>query len=125
MNNTSLGYLISAVLILGLTLRLTRFFVTDSLGRVFIDALPDNRVGQFIREMTDCLYCTSFWAAVFAVGTHAAASQLSLSWLWYGMAAPFAISWVAAHLGDRLGDGPNIEEDPEYDEAEEPDREAG
>ena len=56
----------------------------------------------------DCPFCVGFWlaalvlASLAVVGGPGADSLLAVVWRW--VAAVFALNWVAAHLGARLGD---------------------
>lgn len=109
MNATTLA-LLDALLMFLASARVTRFFVTDTLGRRIVDKLPRNTAGAFLRELTDCIYCTSFWVAAAAVATW----WFIPSPVWQLLAAPFALSWLVAHVGLRLGDAGYDEE--EHDE---------
>lgn len=95
-----LKLLLGILLILGATLRITRFFVTDELGQRLVNKLPKGRVKDFIIEMTDCIFCTSVWVSFAVVATWIV---LPDPYSFYVL-APFAVAWVTAHIGLRVGD---------------------
>jgi len=104
------------LLLLGLTLRLTRLVVADDLGAWYLrgpveiwaslyDYPGDLGWRTKIAQGLSCPFCVGFW-----IGAACALSLLLVGgpgdapdwWRW--IAGIFALNWVAAHLGSRAGD---------------------
>lgn len=106
-------WILDVVLLLGLTLRLSRLIVTDDIGDWWVKE-PVRRWAMRRKDPTkaldyadglDCPFCVGFWIAgltllsLFLVGGPGEAHDV---WRW--VSAWFALNWVAAHLGARAGD---------------------
>ena len=108
------------LLVLGLTLRLTRLVITDDLGQWWIqDPVRDwvirhaDPVGDFndygwrgkLQSGLDCPFCVGFWIGAGALASLALVGGPGEAHdVWRYIAGAFALNWVAAHLGSRLGD---------------------
>ena len=98
--------LLSTLLLLGLTLRLMRLVMVDEAGGMLrwpLVLLGSKLAGirgiDFVERFLSCPFCVGFWISV----------ATSWSWLafgdtlvWYAVALPFTVSWVAGHLAARL-----------------------
>ena len=113
------------LLVLGLTLRLTRFVITDTLGKWWIHDPLDRAMASYAGKVIEshansgnpgepptpwwwkyrvglnCPYCVGFWIS----------GAVALSYLlvgdtvaWRFVAGVFTLNWVASHVGARLGD---------------------
>lgn len=104
-------------LLLGLTLRLTRLVVTDQVGEYLVrrpaehvaaHVLHSGRTLAFTRALLSCPFCIGFWLGVAALATLAAVggpgAEGTAAVVWRYVAGAFALNWVAAHIGARLGD---------------------
>jgi len=115
--------IIGWLLIVGFTLRLTRFIITDSLGHWWIQDPIDRAMARYAdRKIAEaqqagtspedpwwwkyraglwCPYCVGFWVGVAVIASY-------LLWghteLWKVVAGAFTLNWVTAHVGARLGD---------------------
>jgi len=121
------------LLVLGLTLRLTRLIVTDDLGLWWVrgpasfwamrhdthqtvnaGALSEQIIVGWRSKLSvglSCPFCIGWWvgcavlASLAAVGGPGDAAEL---WRW--IAGAFSLNWIAAHIGSRLGDAGYAEE---------------
>lgn len=114
--------LIDVLLLLGMTLRLSRFVVADDLGGWWIrhpaeawarrnDPLGDaedledsGKRGRLVSGLF-CPFCVGFWLGVLSLVSLALAGGPgdTAEW-WRWVAGAFALNWVSAHLGARAGD---------------------
>lgn len=111
------------LLVLGLTLRLTRFIITDTLGQWWIQDPVDRAMARYAerkineskltgeapeepwwwkyRVGLNCPWCIGFWVGVAVVASY-------LLWghneWWRVVAAMFTLNWVVAHIATRVGD---------------------
>jgi hypothetical protein len=101
-----------AALIVGATLRLSRFVVTDDLGAILIRepiremALRRGTpMARRLAEGSECLFCAGQWVAfgVLASYTVAARRPATLA-AWRFIAAGLALNHLSAHVGLRLRD---------------------
>lgn len=107
----TLAIIANLILLLLVTLRGTRFLVTDDLGKKLTSFIP----GKFAKDLFSCIYCTSFWVATFAVLSWYLFYILNWLTLWQLLALPFALSWLAAHIGERVGDAGWLDYDDDDD----------
>lgn len=114
--------------------RLTRFVITDSMGKWWIKDPIDEAMDGYAREATeyalrtgtdvhepwwwkyreglDCAYCAGFWIGAGVLATHAAtARRPRLRRAWRFAAGAFALNYAAAHLGSALGDFDHANDD--------------
>lgn len=113
---------IDLLLLLGLTLRLTRFVVADDLGGWWIRhpaeawarRRDDNGVAEDLEDTGKrgrlvsglfCPFCVGFWLGVLALVSLALAGGPgdTAEW-WRWVAGALSLNWVSAHLGARAGD---------------------
>lgn len=117
------------LLVLGATMRLTRFIITDDLGSWLIKA-PARRWANYAEQVPDpaklwsedileeapdpdagwrskivsgldCPFCVGFWVGALVLLSYAIVGKTRL---WKFVAGVFSLNEVAAHLGSRLGD---------------------
>ncbi len=122
-------FALDLLLVLGFTMRLTRFALTDDLGewlfrrpayRLLLGH-PNARVHppysnwrEKAASGLDCPFCIGFWIGVAVlvslalVGGPADLSEAAVWWRW--IAGAFTLNLVAAHVGARLGDAGYDEE---------------
>lgn len=108
--------LIDLLLVLGLTLRLSRLVVTDDLGAMWIAEPAQEwatrrktvearkRAIRYVGGL-ECPFCVGFWLAGLALLTLLLAGgpgEAADAWRW--LAGWFTLNYVAAHIGARLGD---------------------
>lgn len=97
------------VLLVGLTLRLTRFVVADSLARWYLREPANRWAGwdpdyepashrQRLVSGLECQYCVGFWIAVLATASLAAAIAFDLLVPWRWVAGAFTLNYVVAHI---------------------------
>lgn len=114
--------LLDLLLVLGASLRLTRFVVTDDLGGWWIRDPAERwaRVndhygvaevitgtgwrGRLVSGLF-CPFCVGFWIGVLTLASLALAGGPgdTAEW-WRWVAGALSLNWVAAHLGARAGD---------------------
>ena len=105
--------LTTAALTAGATLRLTRLVVADDIGRWWL-AEPAYRAAlayhaqhgtapwwDRYRSGLDCPFCAGFWIALGATATGA---RWGHTRPWRLLAGALTLSYLAAHIGARLGD---------------------
>ena len=101
--------LLDAVLMVGLSARVTRLIVTDSIGIVFRvpvfvgyqTLLGKDRGARFAEGLLTCPFCIGFWIS----------GAVLLSWVQFGhtlvwqlAAGVFTLNYIQAHM-NRLADG--------------------
>lgn len=110
---SSLPFLLDIALLLLATMRVTRVLVTDDLGKwYFRDPVkrwrlrkPQSKLRARLHEGTDCGFCTGFhvgWLALLTL--FLAGGPGDASPVWRYIAGAFALNYIAAHIGSRLGD---------------------
>lgn len=97
--------LLDVVLLVGLTARLTRLAVVDSIAEgprilaVRIAGRMGDRPSRWTLALLTCPYCIGFWLSAVVVGTW-------LAWggtlAWQAVAGTFTLAYVAGHLVARL-----------------------
>lgn len=100
---TALLFLLDLAILLLSTLRLVRLVITDDIPFGSIRLLLGK--DRIERLGLDCPFCCGFWIGVLG---------LLVLWLvggpgdaadwWRYAAGAFALNWLAAHIGGRLGD---------------------
>lgn len=111
----TLLHLLDALLALGLTMRLTLLIVGDDLGLWWVRGpwatYAWNKEGQEfgwrskISDGLHCPFCVGFWIGVLvllSLWLAGGPGHAAEAWRW--VAAAFALNYVAAHIGARLGD---------------------
>lgn len=116
------------LLVLGATMRLTRFIITDELGSWLIKA-PARRWANYAEQVPDpqtwsettleeapdpdagwrskivsgldCPFCVGFWLGALVLLSYA---MFGKTRLWQFVAGVFSLNEIAAHAGSRLGD---------------------
>lgn len=114
--------------------RLTRFVITDSMGKWWIkDPIDEAMTGYSLeateyalrtgtaavepwwwkyREGLDCPFCVGFWLGSGVLAAHAAtAHRPRARKVWRFAAGAFALNYVTAHLGSALGDFDHANDD--------------
>lgn len=109
------------LLIVGATLRLTRLFIVDDLGKYLIRHPLEEWLihrlrprSYWLMEGLSCPFCVGFWigAAVLVLTLGMADSHLVVHFAWEVILAALTLNYLAAHLGSRL--------DPHYDDDDTP-----
>jgi hypothetical protein len=96
------------LLIIG-TMRLTRFFIVDDLGRRMLIPLESalrTRLGESKQWVADgfiCPFCIGMWIGTFVIGTYVVADLSAETWgwpllVWRLIFGALALNYVAAHL---------------------------
>ena len=94
------------VLVLGASLRLTRFVVTDSLGERIKGAVRDTYdPPPVLSDALDCPWCVGTWLGYGVLASYALARHgpHSLA-LWRYVAGGLLLNEATAHIGSRIGD---------------------
>jgi hypothetical protein len=88
------------LLLMGLTLRLTRFVTTDDLGKWW---LQDHRGQSRYWSGLDCPFCVGFWIGVAALVSLAAVGGPGHAEQWWRYAAgAFTLNYLVGHLSARV-----------------------
>lgn len=109
------------LLIVGATLRLTRFLIVDDLGKRLIRYMLEELLVRWLPaskhwlvDGLSCPFCVGFWigAAVLALTLGVSGVTDGSYLIWEALLASLALNYLAAHLGSRL--------DPHYDDDDTP-----
>jgi hypothetical protein len=104
------------LLLIGATLRLTRFLIVDDLGvRLYREPIEEGLVSRlparwhWLIDGLSCPFCVGFWigAALLALSLAATDGPTALHLGWEVILAALTLNYLAAHIGARL--------DPHYD----------
>ena len=103
-------FVLDITLILLATMRITRLVVFDDLGGWALREPAARWAGDLpararLVSGLECPWCVGFWigAAALAALWTAGGPGHAAEW-WRYLAGAFALNWVAAHIGPRLGD---------------------
>ena len=99
--------MVDAALVLGATLRLTRFVVNDDLGewwvkapiyRAVLSRVPEERIGHASNYLDglSCPFCVGYW---IGVGVLASRSESSA---WRFVAGTLTLNYLSGHISSRL-----------------------
>lgn len=109
------------LLVIGATLRLTRFVILDDLGRRLIRYPLEELLvwglrpsKQWLIEGLTCPFCVGFWIGLAVLTSTLGAAALSPGehLAWEVILAALTLNYLAAHVGARL--------DPNYDDDDTP-----
>lgn len=109
------------LLIVGATLRLTRFLIVDDLGkRLYREPLEEGLIGRlpvrwhWLVDGLSCPFCVGFWIGfvLLVLTLGASDSHPAFHLGWEVLLAALTLNYLAAHLGSRL--------DPHYDDDDTP-----
>jgi hypothetical protein len=104
------------LLVVGATLRLTRFVISDDLGvRLLRNPIEDFLIERlrptrhWLAEGLSCPFCVGFWigALVLVLTVAATFDPAPVRLVWEAILAALTLNYLAAHVGSRL--------DPNYD----------
>jgi hypothetical protein len=99
---------LSTIILLLATLRVTRFFTADTLGQwLVVDPAQawagENAWRKKLVSGLSCPFCVGFWISVGAIGVLCLAGGPAdpADWWWFGASA-FALSYLVGHISSRL-----------------------
>lgn len=116
----SLILALDVVLAVLLTMRLTRVVIGDKIGLWLVRGpiaatangaplgTPKFRFWSKMYDLVTCPFCIGFWIGCLVLASLAAVGGPGdAAVLWRYVAGVFALNYVAAHIGARLGDNDN------------------
>lgn len=114
------------LLVLGASLRLTRLVVSDKIGQWWVKDPIDKAMDRYAernpsvepwwwkyRDGLDCPWCVGFWLGAGTLASYKLAKGTRAESLWRLAAGALTLNEIATHLGSRLGDYDDNEEDTE------------